>query len=78
MRASRVRGTLPQGGSTAILTEIPHRCIDQHVPFFFKQWGGVHKRRHGRKLDGRTWDEMPTPKRRWVSQRVTRPVLRAD
>lgn len=58
--------------------QIRDRCIDQHVPFFFKQWGGVHKSRHGRKLDGRTWDEMPTPKRRWVSQRVTRPVLRAD
>jgi len=29
------------------------------VPFFFKQWGGVAKKRAGRKLDGRTWDELP-------------------
>jgi len=29
------------------------------VPFFFKQWGGVNKKRAGRILDGRTWDEMP-------------------
>ena len=29
------------------------------VPFFFKQWGGVRKGRHGRTLDGRTYDEMP-------------------
>ena len=29
------------------------------VPFFFKQWGGVRKKRAVRLLDGRTWDEMP-------------------
>ncbi|MDQ6801221.1 MAG: phage Gp37/Gp68 family protein, partial [Acidobacteriota bacterium] len=28
-------------------------------PFFFKQWGGVFKNRHGRVLDGRTWDQLP-------------------
>jgi protein gp37 len=34
-------------------------CDRSHVPFFFKQWGGVMKGRAGRVLDGRTWDEMP-------------------
>jgi protein gp37 len=34
-------------------------CVQQEVAFFFKQWGGVRKGRHGRLLDGRTWDEMP-------------------
>ena len=34
-------------------------CIDNDVPFFFKQWGGVFKKRTGRTIDGRTWDEMP-------------------
>ncbi len=29
------------------------------VPFFFKQWGGTQKKRAGRLLEGRTWDEMP-------------------
>mgnify|MGYP001304265195 CR=1 FL=1 len=29
------------------------------VAFFFKQWGGVHKKKTGRTLDGRTWDDMP-------------------
>ncbi|MDP9365147.1 MAG: phage Gp37/Gp68 family protein, partial [Chloroflexota bacterium] len=29
------------------------------VPFFFKQWGGVNKKRTGRLLEGRTWDDMP-------------------
>lgn len=28
--------------------------------FFFKQWGGTNKKRTGRKLRGRTYDEMPT------------------
>jgi protein gp37 len=39
--------------------EIRDCCIRAHVPFFFKQWGGVFKARTGRILDGRTWDEMP-------------------
>ena len=43
------------------VTQIRDRCIAQSVPFFFKQWGGVNKKRAGRALDGRTWDEMPIP-----------------
>lgn len=38
---------------------IRDRCVAAGVPFFFKQWGGVNKKRAGRLLDGRTWDEMP-------------------
>jgi len=38
---------------------IRQSCRDAHVQFFFKQWGGVQKRKHGRILDGRTYDEMP-------------------
>jgi protein gp37 len=34
-------------------------CRKQHVDFFFKQWGGVHKSKTGRLLNGRTYDEMP-------------------
>jgi protein gp37 len=41
------------------VTDIRDQCIEAHVPFFFKQWGGVHKKRGGRELGGRTWDEMP-------------------
>lgn len=40
--------------------EIRKQCCAQDVPFFFKQWGGVQKKRNGRALDGRTWDEMPS------------------
>lgn len=39
--------------------QIRDRCQLQGVPFFFKQWGGVSKKRMGRELDGTTWDEMP-------------------
>lgn len=39
--------------------EIRDSCLRKQVPFFFKQWGGVFKKRTGRTLDGRTWDQMP-------------------
>jgi protein gp37 len=35
------------------------QCRRAKVAFFFKQWGGTNKKRSGRTLDGRTWDEMP-------------------
>jgi len=38
---------------------IHHQCLQANVAFFFKQWGGVNKKKNGRLLDGRTWDEMP-------------------
>jgi protein gp37 len=43
----------------AWVTEIRDQCVRAHVPFFFEQWGGVMKKKAGRLLDGRTWDEMP-------------------
>lgn len=46
--------------------DIRDQCQAAGVPFFFKQWGAwrpdstkTYKRRAGRLLDGRTWDEMP-------------------
>jgi len=41
---------------------IRDRCLSAGVPFFFKQWGGARKKRTGRTLDERTWDEMPIPR----------------
>jgi protein gp37 len=35
------------------------QCEARGVPFFFKQWGGVQKKKAGRTLDGRTYDDMP-------------------
>lgn len=39
--------------------DIRDQCLRDDVPFFFKQWGGVQKKRTGRTLEGRLWDEMP-------------------
>jgi protein gp37 len=41
------------------VVDIRRQCRQAGVPFFFKQWGGVNKKRTGRHLDGRTYDEMP-------------------
>lgn len=41
------------------VTSIQKQCLRKKVPFFFKQWGGVHKKKAGRTLRGRTWDELP-------------------
>lgn len=41
------------------VTDIRDRCVAATVPFFFKQWGGVFRKRNGRLLEGRTWDETP-------------------
>jgi len=38
---------------------IKGQCEAVNVPFFFKQWGGVNKKKAGRLLAGRTWEEMP-------------------
>jgi protein gp37 len=39
--------------------DIRDRCIKADVPFFFKQWGGTNKKKAGRILNGRIWDQMP-------------------
>lgn len=51
--------------------QIRSACAKQRVPFFFKQWGGVNKKRFGRQLDGRTWDEMPAMRPRAESRRIS-------
>ena len=39
--------------------DIRDQCVEEDVHFFFKQWGGTHKSKTGRELDGQTYDEMP-------------------
>jgi protein gp37 len=43
----------------AWVVSIKRQCWKARVPFFFKQWGGVQKSKHGRELDGRTYNQMP-------------------
>lgn len=47
--------------------QIRNQCLDANVAFFFKQWGAfgesgrrLGKKRAGRELDERTWDELPS------------------
>lgn len=46
--------------SSLWVEEIRDQCLAANVPFFFKQWGGFNKKKAGRVLDGRTWDQMPS------------------
>lgn len=41
------------------VVDIRDQCIKAGVPFFFKQWGGTNKKKAGRLLEGRYWDQMP-------------------
>ena len=41
------------------VTDLRDQCRYAKVSFFFKQWGGTNKKKAGRLLDGRTWDELP-------------------
>jgi len=41
------------------VVEIREQCLAAGVPFFFKQWGGINKKKAGRLLDGRTWEGLP-------------------
>ena len=43
----------------AWVLDLRDQCRRARVPFFFKQWGGTNKKKAGRLLKGRTWDEMP-------------------
>lgn len=47
---------------TSWVENIHKQCSLAGVPFFFKQWGGIQKKKSGRKLHGRTYDSMPPRK----------------
>jgi len=49
------------------IRDIRDQCAAAGVAFHFKQWGGVIKKRNGRTLDGRTWDELPATASRAVA-----------
>jgi protein gp37 len=42
--------------------DIKNQCKEAGIAFFFKQWGGVDKKKNGRLLEGQTWDDMPKRK----------------
>lgn len=52
-------GRKPRPMKAEWVESIKNQCKSAGVAFFFKQWGGTNKKKSGRSLDGRTWDEMP-------------------
>jgi len=40
--------------------DLRDQCVRANVAFFFKQWGGVNKKRAGRLLEGRLWNDLPS------------------
>jgi protein gp37 len=39
--------------------DVRNQCVDAGIPFFFKQWGGTNKKKTGKLLDGKVWNQMP-------------------
>jgi protein gp37 len=54
---------------------IKQQCLAAGIPFFFKQWGGLQKSKNGRKLDGRTYDDLPDRQRSSVPDADARRLL---
>jgi protein gp37 len=41
------------------VTNLKDYALKHHIPFFFKQWGGTNKKKSGRLLEGKTWNQLP-------------------
>lgn len=52
-------GVTPRPMQADWVRSIRDQCIEQDVPFFFKQWGGRNKKANGRLLDGKEWNQYP-------------------
>lgn len=52
-------GRKPRPMNVDWVLDIQAQCDEAGISFFFKQWGGTSKKKTGRLLNGRTWDEMP-------------------
>jgi protein gp37 len=63
---------------SAWVMAIRNQCQSAGVPFFFKQWGGVHKAKAGRSLDGQTYDEVPAHGTLAVVDQARRKTLLAE
>jgi protein gp37 len=52
-------GHTPRPMDPEWVIDIQNQCSNADVAFFFKQWGGKNKKKNGRELNGRTYDDMP-------------------
>jgi protein gp37 len=69
------QGARPMRESWAL--NILKLCEANRIPFFFKQWGGVNKKKNGRKLLGKTYDEFPVIPKSPIPSRAHRQELLA-
>jgi protein gp37 len=46
--------------------DIYSQCKSADIPFFFKQWGGVNKKKNGKELQGEIYHEMPEIIENWT------------
>ena len=46
--------------------DIYSQCKQKDIPFFFKQWGGVNKKKTGKELQGEIYHEMPEIIENWI------------
>ncbi len=53
-------GRKPRPMNVDWVLDIKEQCDESDVAFFFKQWGGTNKKKTGRLLNGKTYDEMPS------------------
>ncbi len=52
-------GRTPRPMKQEWVTDIKNQCEKANTAFFFKQWGGTNKKKTGRLLEGKIWNEMP-------------------
>jgi protein gp37 len=52
-------GRKPRPMNVDWVLDIQQQCEKAKVAFFFKQWGGTNKKKSGRLLNGKTYNEMP-------------------
>jgi protein gp37 len=55
----------------AWVLDVLHQCRQSGIPFFFKQWGGLNKKKAGRLLKGRQYSEMPAAQAGWSPETVS-------
>lgn len=54
-------GRTPRPMKAEWVEQIKEQCNNQNTAFYFKQWGGINKKKNGRLLDGKEYTEMPKP-----------------
>jgi protein gp37 len=52
-------GRKPRPIKSEWVLDIKNQCEMADIAFFFKQWGGTNKKKSGRLLEGKTYDDMP-------------------